>query len=32
MDKYEIKPTQDECDAICIGAYAVKREDFNWGE
>lgn len=25
------KPTQDECDAICIGNYKLnKKEDYNW--
>lgn len=32
IDTYKIKPTQDECDAICIGAHAVKQAAFNWGE
>ena len=29
---YGNKPTQDECDAICIGAHAIKQFDseFNW--
>ena len=32
IDTYKIKPTQDECDAICIGAHAIKQAAFNWGE
>lgn len=32
MDTFNIKPTQDECDAICIGAHVIKQEEFNWGE
>lgn len=33
VDKFSIKPTQDECDAICIGYYSCnKNEDFNWTE
>lgn len=31
-DTYKIKPTQDECDAICIGMYYTKTQDNNWGE
>lgn len=26
---YGINPTQDECDAICIGAYAIKSKNLN---
>lgn len=31
---YGIKPTQDECDAICIGAYASlkNKKAFDWSE
>lgn len=25
IDTYEIKPTQDVCDAICIGAHYIKK-------
>ena len=32
IDNYNIKPTQDECDAICIGAHVVKKQAFDWGE
>ncbi len=32
INTYKIKPTQDECDAICIGAHVVKQAAFNWGE
>lgn len=31
VDKFSIKPTQDECDSICIGYYSCnKKEDYNW--
>lgn len=38
LNKYNIKATQDECDAICIGTYAcgkgntaiIKEEGFDW--
>ena len=32
INTYKIKPTQDECDAICIGEYYVnnKTESFDW--
>ena len=32
VNTYSVKPTQDECDAICIGAHMVKNKDlsFNW--
>ena len=27
------KPTQDECDSICLGNYKIsKKEDFNWAD
>ena len=30
-DTYGIKATQDECDAICIGAHIAKKNaGFNW--
>lgn len=30
---YGVKPTQDECDAICIGLYKLNRKpDFDWSE
>ena len=29
VDKYNIKPAQDTCDAICIGTY-ITNQDFNW--
>lgn len=33
IDNYNIKPTQDECDAICIGTYKIKRRPmFDWSE
>ena len=31
INTYGIKPTQDECDAICIGAHIVKQNTHNWG-
>lgn len=32
IDTYGVKPTQDECDAICIGAHAIKQinSEINW--
>ena len=29
---YNLKPTQDECDAICIGAHYINKKDesFDW--
>ena len=27
---FGIKPTQDECDAICIGQHAITKAGFNW--
>lgn len=36
VNKYNIKPIQDICDAICIGDYVIqsvkKEEGFNWAE
>ena len=29
INKYKIKPTQDEADAICIGYHALNR-GFDW--
>ena len=31
---YNVSPTQDECDAICIGAYYCQKQDtvFDWSE
>ncbi len=33
---YNVSPTQDECDAICIGVYASKKiittQSFDWSE
>lgn len=31
-ETYGVKPTQDECDAICIGAHAVRQinSEINW--
>lgn len=34
VDNYSIKPTQDECDAICIGVHKIKNNKavFDWTE
>ena len=34
IDNYQVKPTQDECDAICIGAHTVRQQNnsYDWGE
>ena len=34
VNTYGVRPTQDECDAICIGAAAVKNQvtGFDWSE
>lgn len=36
VQSYGVKPTQDESDAICIGAYASKKvvtnQSFDWSE
>ena len=36
VDTYGIKPTQNECDAICIGNYVIKKhpveKGFDWSE
>lgn len=37
INKYNIKPTQDECDAICIGLHHIKNppkvnEVFDWSD
>ena len=30
---YGVTPTQDECDAICIGAHILKQQDnYDWGD
>lgn len=31
---YGVKPTQDECDAICIGAYKILNQDsgYDWSD
>ena len=31
-NNYGIKPTQDECDAICIGSHYLYQNKNNWGE
>lgn len=30
QETYGLKPTQDECDAICIGTHYLKNKAFNW--
>lgn len=32
INKYGKKPTQDECDAICIGAHTIISAGNDWGE
>ena len=32
VKNYNVKPTQDECDAICIGAHKVRASANDWGE
>lgn len=32
VNTYGKKPTQDECDAICIGAHKVRSMTNDWGE
>ena len=35
VNNYNIKPTQDECDAICIGIHSIKnnkKKDFDWSD
>lgn len=32
VNTYGKKPTQDECDAICIGAHKVRSMANDWGE
>lgn len=32
VNTYGKKPTQDECDAICIGAHTVRTSGMDWGE
>ena len=36
QEHYGVKPTQDECDSICIGNYALKNlnteEGFSWAD
>ena len=32
VSTYGVKPTQDECDAICIGAHKVHSMVNDWGE
>ena len=29
-NKYQIKPIQDICDAICIGDYIIQNQGFDW--
>ena len=32
IEHYGVKPSQDECDALCIGAHILSKQDseFNW--
>lgn len=34
LEHYGVRPTQDECDAICIGAYVLnnsqQKKEFDW--
>ena len=32
LQTYNLKPTQDECDAICIGTHYMKSKDFDWSD
>lgn len=39
VNTYNIKPTQDECDAICIGTHMIRKtnqkkvvQDFDWSD
>lgn len=34
QENYNISPTQDECDAICIGAHAIRKanDSFDWSD
>lgn len=32
IDTFKIKPTQDECDAICIGLHHFKTKAFDWSK
>lgn len=32
IDKYGVKPTQDECDAICIGEHHIRISVNDWSE
>lgn len=32
INTYGVKPSQDECDAICIGAHKVSSMANDWGE
>ena len=32
LEKYNIKPTQDEADAICIGLSEILNQNFDWAE
>ena len=27
---YDIKPTTDEADAVCIGAHIINNKNLNW--
>lgn len=30
IDRYKVKPTQDECDAICIGVHYINNSINDW--
>ncbi len=32
IEKYKVKPTQDESDAICIGEHYIKSKGNDWSE
>ena len=32
MNNYNIKVSQDKCDAICIGAHKIRQLENDWGE
>lgn len=32
VKEYEVKPTQDECDSICLGNCYIKQTECAWGK
>ena len=30
LKTYDLKPTQDEADAICIGSHYFQKQDYDW--